>query len=132
MPIPNGESVLATFLNSKRGDWGGLPRIVNKTPDNHNLPWVRLTQLSAPSETEPVDHLIRFMIQVDIYPGKDGGRSEANELGGKIRELLRTMPGNTDDAVTTGVECIGDSSETDDALKPPVEYRSQTYYIWMH
>lgn len=128
MGMPNGVSILADYLRSV----DSMPRVVNKTPGSLNDSWIRLTQLGAPSETEPVDHLIRFMIQVDVFPGKDGGRSAANDLGIDVREVIKAMPGKTTGAVTTGTECINDSDATDTALSPPREYRTQTYYIWMH
>lgn len=128
MGIPNGVKILANFLREVEG----LPRIVNKTPDDITDPWVRLTMLSAPSETEPVDHLIRFTFQVDVFSGKDGGRPEANDLGIEVREAIKSMPGETEDAVTTGTECIGDADASDSSLTPVREYRTQTYYVWMH
>lgn len=126
MPIPNGDEVLAEYLR----EVDDLPRVVNSTPDNLDKPWVRLSQLAAPSETEPVDHLIRFMIQVDCFSGKDGGRSEATDIGIAVRDAIKSMPGQTEGAVTTGTECVGDSDSLDTAI--PREYRTQTYYIWMH
>lgn len=128
MGIPNAEKVLADYLRSVED----MPRVVNKTPSEQTDPWVRLTMLGAPSETEPVDHLIRFMFQVDVVSGNDGGRPEANALGIFVREVLKDMPGQTEDAVTTGVECINDSSANDSSFTPPREYRTQTYYIYMH
>lgn len=128
MAIPNGEKVLAEYLR----DAEGIPRVVNKTPQDQTDPWVRLTMLGSPSETEPVDHLIRFMFQVDVVSGKDGGRPEANDLGIDVRATIKEMPGMTTEAVTTGTECINDASATDASFTPPREYRTQTYYCWMH
>jgi len=128
MPIPNGEKILADYLRTV----DGLPRIVNKTPDDQTDPWVRLTMINNSNETEPVDHLIRFMFQVDVFSGVSGGRPEANVLGIAVRDAAKSMVGQTEDAVTSRVDCIGDASASDADFTPHREYRTQTYYIWMH
>lgn len=126
--IPNAERVIADYLRS----WSGIPRVVNKTPDDQTDAWIKLTQLNAPSETEPVDWLIRFMFQVDVYAGKDGGRPEANSLGAAVRAALKEIPGGTDDAVVTGSSCVGDASVPDTSFTPARERKSLTFYFWMH
>lgn len=128
MPIPNGSKVLANYLRSV----DGTPRVVNKTPEDLTDPWVRLSMLGSPSETEPVDHLIRFMFQVDVFAGQDGGRPEANDLAALVRDAIKAIPGQTEEAVSSGSECINDSDATDSSLSPAREYRTQTWYVWMH
>lgn len=128
MGIPNGSKVLADYLRAQEG----LPRIVNKTPEDQTDPWVRISKLGGTSETEPVDHLIRFMFQVDCFSGKSGLRSEAAQIGIDVRSAIKNMPGLTVDAVTTGSECTNDADASDSAFVPAREYQTQTYNIWMH
>lgn len=128
MGIPNGSKVLAEYLRSVEG----MPRIVNKTPADQTDPWVRIAKLGSPSETEPVDHLIRFMFQVDCFSGKSGGRPEAVQLASDVRSAIKNMPGLTVDAVTSGAECTNDADAVDTAFAPAREYQTLTFYIWMH
>ncbi len=128
MGIPNGSKVLADYLTVQ----DDIPRVVNQTPEDQTSPWIRLSLLGAPSQTEPVDHLIRFMFQLDVYSGNAGGRPESTYLGIAVREAIKDMPGQTSPTVTSGSECIGDADSSDSDFTPQREYRTQTYYVWMH
>lgn len=124
----NGDKVVADYLR----EVDGVPRVVVRTPDNQSTAWVRLTRLAAPSETEPIDHLIRFMFQLDCYAGKAGGYPEAQSLASTVRDALKAMPGVHDGAVVTGTQCIGDAYLPDTDFEPDRERFSLTFYVWMH
>jgi hypothetical protein len=109
-----------------------VPRVVNKTPKDQNIGWVRLTQLNAPSETEPIDWLIRYLIQLDCYAGADGGRPEATALASAVRAAMKAMPGNLAGAVCTGTQCIGDASNPDEVFAEDRERVMLTFYAWIH
>lgn len=139
MSLPNAEKLIADYLR----ELDAVPRVVNKTPQDQSTGWVRLTKLSAPSQTEPLDWLIRYMIQLDCYAGagtpeepdalgNTGGRPEATELASVVRAAMKEMPGNLTGAVCTGTQCIGDASNPDEVFAEDRERVILTFYAWIH
>lgn len=124
----DGTKLTADYLRSL----DGVPRVVNETPRNQATGWVRLTQLNAPSETNP-EHLYRFMLQLDCYAGKDGGFPEAKALAATVREGMQLMRHeHFDSAVVTETKCIGDFHSQDTDFNPDRWRVALTFYVWAH
>lgn len=112
----DGEKLVAGYL---RDD--GL-RVVGKTPDSTATAWVRLTQLDARDLSEPKDHLVSYLLQLDCYAGKTGGQPEANTLGLAVRAALRDLPEAVlDDAVVAEARIVGHARIPDTEFTPARE-----------
>lgn len=109
-------------------------RIVGRTPKDRAEPWVRVTQINAPSDpTSQVDHLVAFYLQFDCYAGAEGGQPEASLLAREIREALNEAPiTDFDGAVVSSVKINGASRIPDDAIEPARERFILTSTIHMH
>ena len=130
--IPDAEKLVSDYLRDVPEVEAIVGRrIVGKTPEAVAEPWVRLTQLSAPSDpTSRVDHLVAFLLQLDCYAGKDGGQPEANLLGSTVRAAL--MSG---DLLTDGISrarIVGDARIPDVTYEPARERRILTVKVWIH
>lgn len=108
-------------------------RVVAKTPDNVETAWIRVTQLDDRAVGDSrSDHLIEFMLQLDIYAGRNGGQPEASLLNRTVREALKEMPGEHDDAVVTGVRFVSAPRIPDDQFEPARERYARTIIVWAH
>lgn len=110
----------------------GVPRVVHKTPENQSTAWVRLVQLDARSASQPIDHLIRYLLQLDCYAGEEGGYPEARDLSNTVRTALKAMPGTHGDVVVTGAECVGHRFIPDPDFTPDRDRFALTFYLWAH
>lgn len=125
----NGVRLISDYLREA----DGIPRVVVRTPnDSDTEGWVRITQLNAPSETEPIDHLFRFMVQLDCYASKSGGYPEAHAIAAAARDALKAMPGTYERGVVTGVQCVGHAYIPDTDFEPDRERFVLTFYVWIH
>ncbi len=108
-------------------------RVVGKTPDNVQSAWVRVTQLDDRAVGgSRSDHLIEYMLQLDIYAGANGGQPEASLLSRTVREALRTLPGERTGGVVTGVEFVGAIRIPDTDFEPARERFVRTLLVWAH
>lgn len=134
--IPNGEKVIADYLR-EHDDVAAIVgrRVVSKTPENTDSPWVRYTQIDAPSTGSP-HHLIEFYFQFDCYAGKDGGQPEASLLARTVCTALAEIDGEdyqADGAVVKGVRPnAGLRNPDSDPFTPARERFVSTALVWMH
>lgn len=114
---PNAEKVVADYLRAHPDVAAITGRIVEKTPNSMDTPWVRYTQLAKPAMgNHRSDHALSPYFQFDCYAGKDGGQPEASLLARTVRAALVELRGAIGGAVITGVEIRGDSRQPDTQL----------------
>lgn len=103
--IPDAEKIVSRYLRVHPDVSTLGARIVGKSPDRRDTPWVRITQLDASNEPRSrVEHLISFLLQFDCYAGRDGGQPEASMLARTVRAALHAMPdARHEEAVVTQV-----------------------------
>lgn len=134
--IPDGEKIVSDYLrDDERVSEIVDRRIVGKTPEDTDAPWVRLTQIDAPSTGSP-HHLIEFYFQLDCYAGKEGGQPEAKALGAAVFDALAALDGanhQADDAVVTACRPnLGLRRPDDDVGTPARERVISTAFVTMH
>ncbi len=106
--IPDAEKTISSYLRDHPDVSALSTRIVGKTPPATAEPWVRVTELDAPAAAASrADHLISFLVQLDVYAGATGGQPEAKTHARTIRAALHAMPGVHDETVVTQVRVIG-------------------------
>lgn len=133
--IPHGRKICADFLRAHDAVAAITGRVVTRTPDETDEPWVRVTRLDAANEVgSRPEHLIDFMIQLDCYAGgehgTDGGLPEAELLARTVRAaLFDDLPGN---AGVTAVRIVGDTQLPDTAFEPARDRIALTALVWMH
>lgn len=128
--IPDGEAVLTAYLKGQTGE-----RVVGKTPNDRSTPWVRITQLDAPSEPNSrADHLIPFLFQCDCYAGSEPatGHAEASALARSVRAALVDMAGKHGDTTVTGTRIISMPRVPDTSIEPARERFVLTTRVYMH
>jgi hypothetical protein len=128
--IPNGEAVLVTYLEEQTGE-----QVVGKTPSDRSTPWVRVTQLDAPSEANSrADHLIPFLFQCDCYAGSDPvtGQAEASALARSVRAAIVDMVGKHDGATVTAARIVSMPRVPDTSIEPARERFVLTARVYMH
>lgn len=131
--IPDGVKIIGDALRAAlEGPFGA--RVVTRTPSSTLDPWVRITQLDAPTVGDArSDHLIEFYVQADCYAGKEGGYGEASDLGRSAREALVGLPaGSHSGAVITGVAIRSMSSIPDVDFEPARDRIILTAAVWAH
>lgn len=131
--IPDGEKVAGKYLREHDSIEALSARVVGKTPESTATPWIRLTELDAPSVgRHRSDRLIEFYFQLDCYAGKDGGQPEAKLLMRTARAVLGEMPAATHDGVrVTGVDIRGSRRLPDGDFEPARERVILTALVWM-
>jgi hypothetical protein len=130
--IPDAEKVVSKYLREHADVVPLGTRFVGKTPDDITSSWVRVTQLDAsPPPDSRADHLIRYLLQFDVYAGA-GGQPEANLNTRTIRAALNDMPGLHDDAVVTAVRFAGQLRRPDTDFENARERVILTAQIWAH
>jgi hypothetical protein len=132
--VPDAEKIVGGYLRAHPALVALDVRVVGKTPARTDTPWIRLTQLDDPAVGgHRSDHLIEFLLQLDIYAGREGGQPEAALVNRTCREALRTMIGEHGDAVVTGVEFLSAIRLPDtDGFEPARERFIRTVRVWMH
>lgn len=132
--IPDIEKIVGGYLRTHADVVALGARVVGKTPQGTDTPWIRLTQLDDRAVGgHRSDHLIEYLLQLDIYAGKDGGQPEASLLNRTVREALRTMPGVHADATITGVDFVSAPRiPDDDDFEPARERYIRTVIVWAH
>lgn len=141
--IADIEKLVSDFLRAHPAAGALGTRYVGKTPSQDTggttAPWVKVTRLNAPNATgAPVEHLIRYLVQLDVYagedvPGETHGQPEANQHATVIRAALHDdLPGQHGGAVVTAVRFTGDARLPDSAFQPPRERVVLSAQIWAH
>lgn len=135
--IPDAEKVVSGYLRAHDDIVALDGRVVATTPSEKSggiaRPWIRVTQLDDRAVNDSrSDHLIEFMLQLDIYAGSTGGQPEASLLNRTVRQALRDMPGEHDDAVVTGVRFVSALRLPDSDIEPARERYVRTVICWMH
>jgi len=138
--IPDAHKVVADHVRTYPSVSTLQARVVNKTPDTLDKPWVRVSLLDAPSNGVP-DYLIAALVQFDCYAAKDGQQNDgapgAMRLALAVRESLT---GDDDgiarathaDAVVSGAR-INSFGELPDSEMEPARARVViTSTIWLH
>lgn len=128
--IPDVEAVLHDYLAAELADLG--TRVVGRTPRDTAHSWVKVIKIDAPGDGTDADHLIAAYVQFDCYAGAANEQAEANTLGGRVREALRTIAGQRSGATVTGSKINGDSRIPDPALEPERERVVVTAAVWLH
>lgn len=129
---PDAEKIISGYLRTHADMQALEARVVGKTPQSTELPWVRVTQLDDRSSHRS-DHLHEFYLQFDCYAGADGGQPEASQLGRTVRELILAAHEASLDAVVTGSEIRSHARIPDPDLDEPARERFViTALVWMH
>lgn len=135
--IPDIEAVVGPYLRADT-DVTALvdaSRILGQAPGTTDDAWVRITQLDARNQTEPVDHLILFMVQLDCYASKTGldgsQQKEATLIARTVRASLKAAAGTHDDTVITGVS-VSQSRQPDTDFEPARQRVILTAQVWAH
>lgn len=133
----NSEKVIADYLRQHPAVAAITDRIVSKTPENTDEPWVRYTQINRVAVGDHrSDHLIELFIQLDCYAGKDrvsqhDGQPGATRLAQAVREAMLGIRGTYNGVVVTGAAVRGDSRIPDTELDHRQRFVQQ-YVVWMH
>lgn len=107
-------------------------RVVGKTPKDTEDAWVRVTQLDA-RQLNTADHLIEFLLQLDVYAGKDGGQPEASLLTRNVRAALGDIhEASHQDAVVNGASIVGSARIPDQDFEPARERFALNVTVWAH
>jgi Protein of unknown function (DUF3168) len=135
--IPDGERILSDYLRDHPDVVAEDTRIVGKTPPEGQraTSWARVTQLDAPTRSAPVDHLIEFYFQIDVYAGATGGQPEASRLARTIRAAIDELNGmnyQDDGAVITGAQASTGPRALDDGLAPARDLFRISVSMWAH
>lgn len=141
--IPDAEKVVSRYLREHTAIIALQARVVGKTPKDTVLPWVRVTELDAPQDSDSqADHLVGFYLQLDCYAGADrdaggeratSGQPEAKLLARTVRAALQDITAAAHaDCVITGVHVNGASRIPDPDLEPARERVILTTTIHAH
>lgn len=126
--VPDSEKVISKHLRKQTE-----ARLVGKTPENTDEPWVRLTLFDDPAiEGSRTDYAIEAYVQLDCYAGEDGGQPEANSLSREIRAAIVDMPNHehADAVVVSGATARRRRSP--DATLQGRERVIVMARVWMH
>jgi hypothetical protein len=109
-------------------------RVVLKTPDDTDEPWVRVFQLEAPrAGKSPADYLIAYYLQLDCYSGTAGELAQASLLMRTVRAALTEMHDHDHDgAVVTGSRIHRARRFPDRDFTPPADRYMITATLWAH
>lgn len=130
--IVDGEKLLSNYLRTHPDVSGLTARLVGKTPDDTSTAWVKVQQLNAQDMAPPLDHLTRFVLQLDCYAGGTGGQPEANRLARVARAAIRDLPGIHAEGTVTGVGFTGHARIPDVDFDPPRERVVVTAVVYAH
>lgn len=115
----------------------GARRVVNKTPNSTDAPWVRLTMLSA-SSRHRLEHLIESYFQFDCYSSKAGlngsQQADAARLALAVRAAVMDMENASLSGLTvTGAEIRGHARVPDSVVGEPARERYVlSAVVWCH
>lgn len=136
--IADLEKIASDYLRTHTAVAALSTRFVGKTPTEdtggtHDA-WVRVAQLAAPNVTRgPAEHLVAYLLQLDVYASDDGGQPEANTHARTIRAALHDdFPGQRTGAVVTNVRFTGHLRLPDTEFKPARERVVLTVEIRAH
>lgn len=77
-------------------------------PADRSTAYTRIRMVNAPESGDGVDHLVPYLLQLDVYAGDTGGYPEAWDTADAVRRELRALEGYADtDGVITRVQIIG-------------------------
>jgi hypothetical protein len=129
MPFPDAEKMVTSYLIDAIG-----ARVVGDSPRDKSIPWVRLTQLDAQNEYDSApEHLIDFMLQLDIYAGEENGQGEAHDLAVAVRTALHAMPDSDHEGgVVSCVRFTGMPRLPDTAMEPARQRYILTARVYIH
>lgn len=136
--IPDAEAVVGRYLRTHPLIGAVGASVGPGVPERTAAPWVKLVQLSAPSDRDvEVDHIVRFMLQLDCYCGRAAqtarrDQATASLLARSVRAALTSMAGVHDGAATSNARIVSDARVPDTAFEPAMERRSITAIVVMH
>lgn len=100
-------------------------RVAGQIPRTFTKPWVRVTQLDATnvSDSDDIEHLMSYLIQLDCYAGSDPqiGQAEASALARAVRGVLFSCKDSVVDAVISTVTFRNHARIPDLSFDPPRE-----------
>lgn len=128
---PYIEKIVSDFLRSHDTIEALGARVVGKTPESTDTPWVRVTQLGGLDE-DVAGHFVSYLIQLDCYAGADGGQPEANLLQRTVRAALTEIAGVHGDAVVSGARVVNAARVPDDDFEEARERFILTVETWAH
>jgi hypothetical protein len=131
----DAEAIVGAYLREDPSVKGLEARVLGRTPDTTDKPWVRLTLIDPKNVTgtRSVEHLVAYYLQLDCYAGRDGGQGEAFSLAKAVREALIALPTKSlSDAVATDVVPLSMPRIPDEDLSPSRERYILDIEIYMH
>lgn len=132
---PYVEKIVSDFLRSHDSVEALGARVVGKTPENTETPWVRVTQIGGFSEDIP-DHFVSYLLQLDCYAGAEShtvkGQPGANLLQRTVRAALTEIGGVHGDAVVSGAQVVNAARVPDDDFEEQRERFVLTVNVWAH
>lgn len=131
--IPDAEKIVGAYLRAHPEIVALGASVVPDTPEDRSDPWVRLAQLDVADQSDRLEYLVSFMLQLDCYAGDANRQGEASTLVRTVRAALHTMPQATlADVVVTGVRFGSSPRLPDAAFEPARERYALTAFVSMH
>jgi hypothetical protein len=137
--IPDIERVVGDHLRDQAEIAAFDARVAGQIPRSFTRPWIRLTVLDATDKAAVfgvgVEHLISFMLQVDVWAGStpEHAQAEAGGLARTARAVLCDMRGQTvDGVVIADVRVMSHARIPDEAFDPWRERHILTAEIHAH
>jgi hypothetical protein len=129
--IPDAAAIVMPYLADTTAS-----RVVSRTPDSLQLPWVRVTEIDAVGDPKSrADHLIDFIMQFECYAGKEAGtdaQGVASDLVRSVRQALSEFEGVYEGVTVNGVRFAGMPRIPDTSIEPAMERFILTAHIYMH
>lgn len=134
---PYIEKIVSDYLRDHPAVEALGARVVGKTPQNTDTPWVKVTQIGG-YQRDRADHLAEFTLQLDCYAAKDGrdvdGQPGANLLKRTVRAALVGLRDvEHDGAVVTHSRVVGEARIPDSDVDTPARERfALTVEVFAH
>lgn len=95
--LPDAEALVIAYLRDTPAVTAITDRIATRHPDDFAEPWVLTQLLDEPQASAPALHLIRPMVQLDVYAGDPVAATpdqrEVSLLARTVREALAVIAG---------------------------------------
>jgi uncharacterized protein DUF3168 len=131
----NAEAIVGSYLREQPDIKSLEARVLGKTPDTTEKPWVRVTLLDPANVTgtRKVEWLVAYYLQLDCYAGATGGQTEAFKLAKAVRAALVALPGSDlDDGVATDAEFLSMPRIPDTDFSPARERYVLDAEVYLH
>lgn len=131
--IPDGKKITADYLRVHSAVAALGVRVVGKTPDDRETPWVRVTQVDARNTPGSIPlHLINYMLQLDCFVGEGAGQPQARNLANTVLDALDQMPGVRSGKTVSAAYPVGMTELFSTDFEPARDYVALTAEVLIH